>query len=162
QCATGACIRSFDVDTAANTVKSDDFSLAGTQLFYGASGFDKYGNMWLLSASAKPAGFVGLALAGRSATGQVRAPREIVADDAAAGGRRARSRRARARRVLALPHGHRARRRRTGQWPADPPARRERVRARAREAARADRGFVLAHGRRRAALARRHARRLGH
>jgi hypothetical protein len=62
----------------ANTVKSDDFSMAGTQLFYGASGFDKFGNMWLLTASAKPAGFVGLSLAGRSATGTVRAPKEIV------------------------------------------------------------------------------------
>jgi hypothetical protein len=83
KCAAGACIRSFDVDTAANTVKSDDFTMAGTQLFYGASGFDKYGNMWLLSAAAKPAGFVGLALAGRSAAGQVRAPKEIVPGEAA-------------------------------------------------------------------------------
>jgi hypothetical protein len=78
KCANGACIRSFDVDTTANTVKSDDFTMDGTQLFYGASGFDKYGSMWLLMSSVKPAGFVGLSLAGRSASGQVRAPKEIV------------------------------------------------------------------------------------
>jgi hypothetical protein len=83
RCATGACIRSFDVDTVANTVKSDDFSVTGTQLFYGASGFDKLGNMWLLMSSVKPAGFVGLSLAGRSADGQVRPPKEIVAGLAA-------------------------------------------------------------------------------
>jgi len=82
KCQTGTCVRSFDVDTVANTVKSDDFSMAGTELFYGASGFDKYGTMWLLMASTKPAGFVGLSLAGRSPTGQVRAPKEIVAGQA--------------------------------------------------------------------------------
>jgi hypothetical protein len=82
KCQTGTCVRSFDVDTVANTVKSDDFSMAGTQLFYGASGFDKYGTMWLLMASTKPAGLVGLSLAGRSPTGQVRAPKEIVAGQA--------------------------------------------------------------------------------
>jgi hypothetical protein len=67
-------------------VKSDDFALDGTQLFYGASALDDAGNMWLLSAAAKPAGFVGLALGGRSASGQVFQPKQIVEGQSDLGG----------------------------------------------------------------------------
>ena len=78
RCATGACIRCFDIDTAANSVKSDDFAMEGTQLFNGAAGLHSAGNMWLLCSAVRPAGFVGLALGGRSASGQVLQPSQIV------------------------------------------------------------------------------------
>jgi hypothetical protein len=78
RCASGACVRAFDVDTAANTVKSDDFAMDGTQLFHGASALDKWGNMWLLMSATKPDGFVGLAIAGRQASGQLVAPTMIA------------------------------------------------------------------------------------
>ena len=78
RCATGSCIRTLDVDTANNTVKSDDFAMEGTQLFNGAVGLDSMGNIWLLCSAAKPTGFVGLALGGRSASGQVLQPEQIV------------------------------------------------------------------------------------
>ncbi len=78
RCPTGTCVRSFDVNTATNTVRSDDFAMPGTQLFNGASGFDSRGNMWLLMSAAKPDGFVGLALAGRTASGQIIQPEMIV------------------------------------------------------------------------------------
>src|ERR1051325_2509561 len=78
RCPTGACVRSFDVNTATNTVTSDDFAMEGTQLFNGASGFDSHGNKWLLMSAAKPSGFVGLALAGRLAPGQIIQPEQIV------------------------------------------------------------------------------------
>jgi hypothetical protein len=82
-CGMDTCVRSFDIDTAANTVKSDDYAIPGTQVFYGASGLDKGGNMWLVTAEAKPAGFVGLALGGRSANGMVFPLKEIVAGQSA-------------------------------------------------------------------------------
>ena len=78
RCPTGACVRSFDVNTATNTVTSVDFAMAETQLFNGAAGFDSHGNMWLLMSAAKPAGFVGLALAGRLASGRIVQPEQIV------------------------------------------------------------------------------------
>jgi hypothetical protein len=86
RCPTSTCIRTFDVDTAANTITSTDFSMEGTQLFYGAPGLDRAGNTWVLAAATKPDGFVGLALAGRSPTGQVYAPKQIVMGGAAIGG----------------------------------------------------------------------------
>jgi len=78
RCSSGACIRIFDVNTAANTVRSDDFAIEGTQLFNGAAGLDSAGNTWLLCSAGKPAGFVGLALGGRSASGEVLQPTKIV------------------------------------------------------------------------------------
>jgi hypothetical protein len=77
-CSTGTCVRLFDVDTAAGTVASHDFALAGTQLFFGGPGLDKYGNAWVLMAAARPDGAVGLALAGVRASGKVEAPKLIV------------------------------------------------------------------------------------
>jgi hypothetical protein len=77
-CATGTCIRLFDVDTTANKVATHDFSMAGTQLFFGGPGLDKYGNAWVLMAAARPDGPVGLALAGVRASGKVEAPKLVV------------------------------------------------------------------------------------
>jgi hypothetical protein len=78
KCAGVTCIRHFDVDTMANAVKSNDYAVPGTQLFYGGSGFDQAGNAWALMASTKKDGFVGLTLAGRLANGGTFAPKEIV------------------------------------------------------------------------------------
>jgi hypothetical protein len=78
KCATGSCERVFDIDTAANKATSHDFSLAGTQLFFGVPGLDKVGNTWVLMAEAKPQGNVGLALAGVYATGKTYDPNIIV------------------------------------------------------------------------------------
>jgi hypothetical protein len=78
RCPSGSCIRTFDVDTTANTVTSNDFALDATQLFYGVPGLDGAGNAWVLAAATKKDGFVGLALAGRSVSGQLFAPRQIV------------------------------------------------------------------------------------
>jgi hypothetical protein len=78
RCPAGSCIRNYDVDTAANTISATDFTLEGTQLFYGVPGLDKAGNTWVLAAATKTDGFVGLALAGRSPTGQLYQPKQIV------------------------------------------------------------------------------------
>src|SRR5262249_35146064 len=77
-CPTGTCVRLFDVDTALGTVTSQDFSMSGTQLFFGGAGLDKYGNAWVLMAAAQPNGPVGLALAGLRASGRVEEPSLIV------------------------------------------------------------------------------------
>jgi hypothetical protein len=78
RCNGVSCIRHFDVDTTANKVTSNDYAVDGTQLFYGGSAFDGTGTAWVLMASVKKDGFVGLTLAGRSATGQIIAPKEVV------------------------------------------------------------------------------------
>jgi hypothetical protein len=77
-CASGTCDRVFDINTTANTVTSHDFSLAGTQLWFGVPGLDRAGNTWVLMAEAAPAGNVGLALAGVFASGRTYAPNIIV------------------------------------------------------------------------------------
>jgi hypothetical protein len=70
-CAAGTCERVFDIDTGNNTATSHDFTIAGTQLFFGVPGLDHFGNSWMLSAAAQPAGDVGLALGGVYATGKI-------------------------------------------------------------------------------------------
>jgi hypothetical protein len=79
-CATGTCVRLFDIDTSLNMVTSHDFSMAGTQLFYGGAGLDKFGNEWVLMAAAKPAKGIGLALAGVRASGTIEEPMIVQAD----------------------------------------------------------------------------------
>jgi hypothetical protein len=78
KCATGSCERVFDIDTVSNTVMSHDFSLAGTQLWFGVPGLDKSSNTWVLMAEATPSGNVGLALAGIYASGKIYDPNVIV------------------------------------------------------------------------------------
>jgi hypothetical protein len=78
KCASGACERVFDIDTTSNTATSHDFSLAGTQLWFGVPGLDKWGNTWVVMAEATPSGNVGLALAGIYASGKTYAPDIIV------------------------------------------------------------------------------------
>jgi hypothetical protein len=71
KCASGSCDRVFDIDTTANKATSHDFSMAGTQLWYGVPGLDKAGNTWVVMAEAKPNGNLGLALGGIFASGKV-------------------------------------------------------------------------------------------
>jgi hypothetical protein len=78
KCATGACERIFDINTATNTATSHDFSLAGTQLWFGVPGLDRFGNTWVVMAEAAPKGNVGLALAGIYASGKTYDPQIIV------------------------------------------------------------------------------------
>ena len=88
KCATGACERIFDIDTTANTASSNDFSLAGTQLWFGVPGLDKWGNTWVLMAEATTSGNVGLALAGVYAKGTIYDPQVIVTGQSALSGDR--------------------------------------------------------------------------
>jgi hypothetical protein len=78
KCASGSCERVFDIDTTKNTATSHDFSLTGTQLFFGVPGLDKFGNTWVVMAEAKPDGNVGLALSGIYASGTTYDPMIIV------------------------------------------------------------------------------------
>jgi hypothetical protein len=68
----------FVVDTTTNAVNNYDFALDGTQLFFGVPGLDRAGNAWLVAAEAQPSGAVGLALAGRRASGNLVAPTIIA------------------------------------------------------------------------------------
>jgi hypothetical protein len=86
---TGCTVmRLFDVDTAANTIRSTDYTLPSTQLFNGAAGIDKLGNVWILAGQAVTTGSVGLALMGHTATGMNYAPSIIVPGGAALSGNR--------------------------------------------------------------------------
>jgi hypothetical protein len=78
KCATGACERIFDINTANNTATSHDFSLPGTQLWFGVPGLDRFGNTWVVMSEAAPNGNVGLALAGIYASGKIYDPQIIV------------------------------------------------------------------------------------
>jgi hypothetical protein len=78
RCNGVSCIRHYNVDTTANSVTATDYAMADTQLFYGGVGLDQGGNTWILSAATKKDGFVGLALSGRSVTGSVFGPKQIV------------------------------------------------------------------------------------
>jgi hypothetical protein len=78
KCATGACERIYDINTANNTATSHDFSLANTQLWFGVPGLDRFGNTWVVMAEAAPNGNVGLALAGIYASGKTYDPKIIV------------------------------------------------------------------------------------
>jgi hypothetical protein len=82
-CGDVSCVRNYDVDTTNNTVSHTDYTMPGTQLFWGGTGFDKAGNRWLWMTSAKKDGFAGLAFAGKSANGMVFPATEIVKGEAA-------------------------------------------------------------------------------
>jgi hypothetical protein len=88
RCASGSCVRLFDIDTATSTATSTDFSIPGTQLFYGGAALDKYGNAWVLMAEATPNGSVGLALGGVRASGTVEPAKIIVEGQSALSGNR--------------------------------------------------------------------------
>jgi hypothetical protein len=76
---TGCTVmRLFDVNTMANSIQSTDYILPGTQMFNGAAGIDKQGDVWILAGQAVTTGSVGLALMGHSAAGMNYAPSIIV------------------------------------------------------------------------------------
>jgi hypothetical protein len=86
---TGCTVmRLFDVNTAANSIASTDYVLPGAQLFNGAAGIDKQGDVWILAGQATTSGSVGLALMGHSAAGMNYAPSIIVPGGAALTGNR--------------------------------------------------------------------------
>jgi hypothetical protein len=78
KCNGVSCVRHYDVDTAANTVNATDYAMEGKQIFFGGSGFDRAGNIWILAAQGAKTGFVGLALAGKGATGHIYQAKEVV------------------------------------------------------------------------------------
>jgi hypothetical protein len=81
-------VRLFDVDTRTSAVASTDFSLPGTQLFYGGAGIDHFGNIWVLMAEATPDGSVGLALGGVRWNGTVEPAKIIQEGQSALSGNR--------------------------------------------------------------------------
>ena len=78
QCSGSTCTRLFDINTSDNTVKTDDFSLNGEQLWFGVPGVDSHQNVWMLSSSASSAGPIGLAFMGKYASGSLYAPKKIL------------------------------------------------------------------------------------
>jgi hypothetical protein len=77
-CGSLTCERMFDIDTATNTAKTHDFSLAKNQLWFGVPGVDHDGNVWMLASSSTTTGPIGLALMGVYSNGKTYAPNVIV------------------------------------------------------------------------------------
>ena len=77
-CNGSTCERMFDIDTAANTAKTTDFSLDKNQLWFGVPGVDHQGNAWMLASASTTQGPIGLALMGVFASGQTYDPNVIV------------------------------------------------------------------------------------
>lgn len=77
-CPSGTCERLFDIDTATNSATSTDYSMSGTQLWFGVPGVDSHDNVWMLAAESDSQGPIGLALMGTYASGAAYAPRQIV------------------------------------------------------------------------------------
>jgi len=70
-CGNSLCERLYDVDTATNTAKTTDFSMANNQMWFGVPGVDKYENVWMLATASTTRGPLGLALMGVYASGKV-------------------------------------------------------------------------------------------
>jgi hypothetical protein len=77
-CGSSICERMFDIDTASNTAKTQDFSLDNNQLWFGVPGVDSAGNVWMLASASTTQGPIGLALMGVYASGNVANPSVIV------------------------------------------------------------------------------------
>lgn len=77
-CGTVSCGRMFDIETASGTVTQYDLGIPGTFVWSAAPGIDSLGNTSVIMSEMVPSTQPGLAVGGRSATGQIVMPGVVV------------------------------------------------------------------------------------
>jgi hypothetical protein len=71
------CVRLFDIDTSANTLRDYELEEEGTSLWSAAPGIERNGNMWALMSQVSPSTPPSLVVAGVSANGMVTPPKVV-------------------------------------------------------------------------------------